>query len=102
VELQAVAAFLNRLRDLQPHMAIFLVDTELRMKDKIVPLFAEALGARDEPSESHPVSRLINEIFHIPHGIYLVNSRKGIYSNLRLCFRDFLRAGKTAGELTLE
>ena len=102
VELQAVSAFLNRLRDLQPHMAVFLVDTELRMKDKIVPLFSEALGARDQPPESHPVSRLINEIFHIHHGVYLVNSRKGIYSNLRYCFRDFLRTGKKAGELTLE
>jgi hypothetical protein len=102
VELQAVSAFLNRLRDLQPHVAIFLVDTELRMKDKIVPLFTEALGARGEPDESHPVSRLINEIFHIQHSIYLANSRKGITSNLRYCFRDFLRTGRKAGELTLE
>jgi hypothetical protein len=100
VELQAVSAFLNRLRDLQPHVAVFLVDTELRMKDKIVPLFTEALGARDQLSDPSPVSRLINEIFHIDHTIYLVNSRKGIYSNLRYCFRDFLQAGKKAGELT--
>jgi hypothetical protein len=90
VELQAVSAFLNRLRDLQPHLAIFLVDTELRMKDKIVPLFEEALGASEERSARRPVSRLINEIFHVNHSIYLVNSRKGIYTNLRTCFRDFL------------
>jgi hypothetical protein len=91
VELQAVSAFLNRLRDLQPHLAIFLVDTELRMQDKMVPLFEEALGSTDEQSVKHPVSRLVNEIFHINHHTYLVNSRKGIYTNLRTCFRDFLR-----------
>lgn len=90
VELQAVSAFLNRLLDLQPDMALFLVDTELRMKDKIVPLFTDALGSNDD----QPVLRLINEIFHIQHAIYLVNSRKGIYTNLRYCFRDFIQAGK--------
>ena len=100
VELPSVSAFLKRLRDLQPQMAIFLVDTELRMKDKIAPLFSEALAAAHEPTQSHPVSRLINEIFHIRHGIYLVNSRKGIYSNLRYCIRDFLQTAKNAGELT--
>ena len=101
VELQAVSAFLNRLQDLQPHMAIFLVDTELRMKDKIVPLFAEALKAHANRAESCPISRLVNEIFHIRHAIYLVNSRNGIYTNLRTCFRDFLQMGKKVGEMTL-
>jgi hypothetical protein len=101
VELQAVSAFLHRLRDLQPHMAIFLVDTELRMKDKIVPLFAEALAANAHRTKVYPISRLINEIFHIQHAIYLVNSRNGIYTNLRTCFRDFLQKGKKVGEMTL-
>ena len=91
VELCAVSAFLNRLRDLQPHMAVFLVDTELRMKDKIVPLFAEALAQDGRREEEWPVERLVNETFHIGTRIYLTNSRKGIYSNLRLCLRDCFR-----------
>jgi hypothetical protein len=37
------------------------------------------------------VVRLVNELFHIRHGTYIVNSRKGIYTNLRTCFRDFFR-----------
>jgi hypothetical protein len=101
VELQAVSAFLNRLRDLQPHTAAFLVDTELRMKDKIVPLFEDALGSNGEQTGEYRVSRLVDEIFHINHYIYLVNSRKGIYSNLRTCFRDFLRAAQPAAGWTL-
>lgn len=99
VEVPAVSAFLNRLQDLQPHVALFLVDTELRMKDKIVPLFTEALEATQHPSRTAPISRLVNEIFHIQHGIYLVNSRNGIYTNLRRCFRDFLQMGKKAGDM---
>ncbi len=90
VEIQSVTAFLNRIEDLRPHVAIFLVDTELRMKDKIVPLFAEAAGLGAEGREAQPAERLMDELFHIRHNIYLINSRKGIYSNLRRCFRDFL------------
>jgi len=34
-----VAAFLDRVEDLAPEAAVFFMDTELRMKDKLVPLF---------------------------------------------------------------
>jgi hypothetical protein len=93
VELPAVEAFLDRLEDLQPQVAVFLVDTELRMRDKIVELFQEALAHRFGPDSCSlwPVERLVAELFHIGHGIYLINSRKGIYTNLRLCMRDFRR-----------
>lgn len=97
VERSNVLSFLKRLRDLQPHAAIFLVDTELRMKDKIVPLFEEALEEMAAQKELRTAERLVDEIFHLEHVVYLTNSRKGIYSNLRRCFRDFLRhAGTTS------
>jgi hypothetical protein len=93
VELPAVEAFIDRLEDLQPDVAVFLVDTELRMRDKIVELFQDALESRfgQASRTSWPVERLVDELFHIGHGIYLINSRKGIYTNLRLCMRDFRR-----------
>ncbi|MGV8073882.1 MAG: hypothetical protein AB2L11_04920 [Syntrophobacteraceae bacterium] len=90
VELSAVSAFLKRLDDLKPHLAVFLVDTELRMRDKIVPLFLEALEPLGEEPQKMRIEQLSGEVFHIRHAIYLINSRKGIYSNLRQCFRDFL------------
>ncbi|HSB35171.1 MAG TPA: hypothetical protein VLG39_11990, partial [Nitrospirota bacterium] len=47
-----IAAFLDRVDDLSPDIAIFLMDTELRMNDKLVPMFAKELGRRyDEPPE---------------------------------------------------
>ncbi|MGO9416573.1 MAG: hypothetical protein ACLP51_15735 [Syntrophobacteraceae bacterium] len=89
VEHQAVEAFLGRICDLNPSIAILLVDTELRMRDKLVPLLAE--GLEREGKKGHwAVLRLLNEIFHVRHCIYVMNSRKGVYSNLRTCFRDFL------------
>ena len=97
VEHQAVSAFLGRIQDLEPHVSILFVDTELRMRDKLVPLLAGALEAEGKMGPEWAVTRLVNEIFHVRHMIYLINSRKGVYSNLRTCFRDFLlwqRKGK--------
>ncbi len=90
VEQQAVEAFLERLKDLGPSMAVLLVDTELRMRDKLVPLLAGGLEREGKKGPDWAVERLVNELFHVRHSIYVTNSRKGIYSNLRTCFRDFL------------
>ena len=43
-----VAAFLDRVDDLAPENRMFLMDTELRMKDKIVPMFEQELAERME------------------------------------------------------
>ncbi len=91
VEMPAVKAFLNRLKDLQPDVAVFLVDTELRMRDKIAVLFEEALADSGESLDNREVCRLVHELFHVGHSVYLINSRKGIYSNLRMCLRDAFR-----------
>ncbi len=88
VELPAVKAFLNRLRDLQPQLAIFLVDTELRMLDKMVPLFDESLQVQQGDGPPRAIERVVDEIFQIGHSVYITNSRKGIYTNLRTCIRD--------------
>ena len=92
VEHPAVEAFLGRLRDLEPSIAILFVDTELRMRDKLVPLLAQGLEREGKSGPDWAVLRLLNEIFHVRHSIYVINSRKGVYSNLRTCFRDFLLA----------
>jgi hypothetical protein len=97
VEQQAVEAFLGRLRDLEPGMAVLFVDTELRMRDKLVPLLAEGLEREGKTGGDWQVERLADELYHVRHFIYVINSRKGVYSNLRTCFRDsLLRRGKVS------
>ncbi len=96
VELPAVNAFLNRLRDLQPQMAVFLVDTELRMLDKMVPLFDESLRAQHGGESPWAIERIVDEIFQVGHSVFITNSRKGIYSNLRTCIRHGLHHRDTA------
>lgn len=90
IELGEVTAFINRIGDLLPDMAIFLVDTELRMKDKIVPLFEEELRTRSI-RKKFSVERMTDELFQIEDQVFIINSRRGIIENLRACFRRFLR-----------
>jgi len=92
VESQQVGIFLDRLWDLLPDVAIFFVDTHLRMKDKIVVLFEEEISRRngEHAEQSFPVRRLQDELFHINHCVYLVNSKPNIASNLQVCLRDHL------------
>ncbi len=93
VEAADVRAFYQRLEDLSPHLAFFLVDTELRMKDKIVPLFEEEISRIHGRGEEgrRPVVRLKEELFHVNHKLFIVNSKKGITTNFKACLRHYQR-----------
>ena len=75
-----VAAFLDRVDDLAPEISIFLMDTELRMKDKLVPMFEQELGRRG--SGPPPVLRLERELFHVQERIFIVNAKESIERNI--------------------
>jgi len=75
-----VAAFLDRVGDLAPELAVFLMDTELRMKDKLVPMFEQELAKRS--SGPPPVLRLERELFHVQERIFIVNAKENIGRNI--------------------
>jgi hypothetical protein len=75
-----IAAFLDRVEDLAPETAIFLMDTELRMKDKLVPMFEQELGKRS--NNPPPVIRLERELFHVQERIFIVNAKENIGRNI--------------------
>lgn len=75
-----IAAFLDRVEDLAPETAVFLMDTELRMKDKLVPMFEQELGKRS--SDPPPVLRLERELFHLQERIFIVNAKESISRNI--------------------
>ncbi len=76
-----ISSFLNRIDDLAPDIAVFFVDTELRMKDKIVPMFDDELKKR----YGRPITaeRLVKELFHINEKIFIINAKGGITANIR-------------------
>lgn len=76
-----ITAFLDRVIDLSPEVSIFFLDTELRMKDKIVPMFEAELKRRYK--KTMPVERIERELFHINKKVFIINSKETIEANLR-------------------
>lgn len=87
VEEIEIKAFLDRIDDLVPSMAIFLEDTQLRMKDKIAPFFEKALKKK-----RLKVKRLHEEIFCAKDRLFIINSSPDIINNLGFCIRHYLSA----------
>ncbi len=91
IEGDEVHEFINRLRDLIPHLAFFFVDTELRLKDKIIPFFeAEQSAQKIRKSETtNSIQRIADEVFFAPPRIYILNSKRSIIRNIEVCFKHF-------------
>ncbi len=92
IEGEEVAAFLTRLDALMPNLAIFLVDTELRMQDKLVVLFEEALARRRHAGGRRPrrppvVTRVLDETFVLAGSVFLTNTRPSLVQALGTCLR---------------
>ena len=75
-----ISAFLDRIQDLSPEISVFLMDTELRMKDKIVPMFEAEL--RKRYSDAPEVIRMEKELFEIWNKIFIINAKDNIVNNL--------------------
>lgn len=84
-----ISAFLDRVSDLSPDIAIFLMDTELRMKDKIVPMFEQELVKRPSQGLRPPLQRLVRELFHSDGRLFIVNAGGNILYNLETVIRHF-------------
>ena len=89
VEEREIVSFLARAEELAPSLAIFLEDTQLRMKDKIVPFFEDKLKGK-----GLSVERLHEEIFGIGNKVYISNSKRDIVSNLAFCIRHHLTSDR--------
>jgi hypothetical protein len=84
-----IAAFLDRVEDLRADISLFFMDTELRMKDKIVPMFEEELKKKlTNPPEAKRIQR---EIFRISERIFIINSKGGIAGNVEKVLRWYFR-----------
>jgi Holliday junction resolvase-like predicted endonuclease len=95
IEQAEISSFFSRQEDLLPDVAILFNDTQLRMKDKLVVMFEEELKQRHgrKSKSLYPVERLIDELFHIRHHIFIINSKKDVVENFGICLRDYLRYG---------
>ncbi|MEW6599864.1 MAG: hypothetical protein AB1499_02750 [Nitrospirota bacterium] len=72
--------FLDRAADLSPDISVFFVDTELRMKDKIIPMFEDELLRRY--NKIVRAERILKELFHINRKIFIINAKESISANI--------------------
>jgi len=84
-----IAAFFNRVSDLSPEISIFFVDTELRMKDKIVLMFEDELKQRHESPPK--VVRMEKELFHLTDRIFIMNAKDSIAANIEKVMSWYFR-----------
>jgi len=87
-----IAAFFDRVTDLSPEISIFFVDTELRMKDKIVLMFDEELKQRQESPPK--IVRMEKELFHLSDKIFIINAKDSIAANIEKVMRWYFRRGR--------
>lgn len=90
VTVEEIAAFLQRVRALRPDVTLFVVDTALRLSDKILPLFAEAL-ARNGSQKLEP-RRLFRETWSLTPHLFLVNAKEELIENVSRALAEGLRA----------
>jgi hypothetical protein len=82
-----ISAFYERVNDLSPDVSVFFMDTELRMKDKIVPMFEEELDNRKVKTV---IVRIEKELFHIANKMFIINAKGGIERNIEKVIRWYL------------
>jgi hypothetical protein len=90
-----VAAFLDRVDTLRPDLALFLADTTLRMRDKLVPLFAAEATRRGLPWVA---TRLVQETWRVGPEIYLLNAEPDLRRALGACLAAHFRGRGIGGQ----
>lgn len=90
VTVEEIAAFLQRIEALRPDAALFVVDSALRLSDKILPLFGEAferLGAFPPKPR-----RLFRETWALTPHLFVVNAKEDLIDNVCRAVAEGLRA----------
>ena len=90
-----VRAFLARVRALRPDLTLFVMDTALRLSDKVLPMFADALvrARADEGSPAPPPPfRLLRETWALTPNLYLVSAKEDLLENACRAIAEGLRA----------
>ncbi len=88
---EEVGAFFDRVDALRPHVAIFAVDTALRLADRVIPLLTAALG-RHRPAGSAPPRCVERELWALTPHVYAVNAKPDLMTNIGRALAEGLRA----------
>lgn len=82
-----VAAFLRRVAAVRPDVAVFAMDTALRLADKVLPMFADALGPAAPPPR-----RVVRDTWALTPHVYLASAKQDLVENLCRAIAEGIRA----------
>jgi hypothetical protein len=85
-----VRAFFSRVRALRPDVTVFVVDTALRLSDKVVPMLRAEL--RRENAALPAPRAVVREVWALTPHLYAVNARHDLMANVGAAIGAGLRA----------
>jgi len=85
-----VAAFLRRVRAIRPDVAIFAVDTALRLSDKVLPLLLSGISGAGA-AHARP-RRIVRETWALTPHVFAANAKQDLVENLCRAVAEGLRA----------
>jgi hypothetical protein len=83
-----VGAFFRRVRALRPHVALFVMDTSLRLSDKVLPLLQAELSTQPPPAPR----RVLREVWALTPHLYVLNAQQDLMGNIGIALAEGLRA----------
>jgi hypothetical protein len=86
---EEVAAFVARLRALRPHVSLFVMDTALRLADKVVPMLTAAIRDRGAPVAP---KRIVRDVWALTPHLYAVSAKGDLLANIGRALAEGLRA----------
>lgn len=84
-----VGAFLDRIGALRPHLSLFVMDTALRLGDKVLPMFLECAHERGIHFE---MKRVEHEVFALSRTVYVLNARPDLLLNLGIALAHGIKS----------
>jgi len=91
LSVREVAAFFDRVLLLRPDLTLFVVDTALRLSDKVLPMLVAELEHRRGETKLAP-RRLERELWALTPHLYAVNGRPDLMTNIGRAIAEGLRA----------
>lgn len=90
LEANTAAAFWDRVLLLRPDLSLFVVDTALRLSDKILPMLVDAFPEQ-ESGRIHP-KKIGSRLWALTPNIYAVNGHRDLMANIGKAIAEGLRA----------
>jgi hypothetical protein len=87
-----VAAFFDRVRALRPDIAIFAVDTALRLSDKVIPMLDKEMRNGGRGASFGAPRCVERELWALTPHIFAVNARPDLIANIARAVAEGIRA----------